>query len=95
VHGGAEACLANADVYLTRPGLSPLVQLIDGTRRTTRVIKRNIAFSVAYNLLGAGLAVAGLLTPLVAAVLMPASSITVILGSWLGRTFPRTQSFQT
>lgn len=89
VHGGAEACLANADIYLTRPGLQSLVQLIDGTRRTTRVIKRNVAFSVAYNIVGAGLAIAGMLTPLVAAILMPASSITVILASWFGRTFPR------
>lgn len=87
VHGGAEACLANADVYLTRPGLDSLVQLIDGTRRTANVIRRNIAFSIAYNLVGAGLAVAGVLTPLIAAVLMPASSLTVVLGSWLSRTF--------
>ena len=26
VHGGAEACLATADVYLTTPGLSPVVR---------------------------------------------------------------------
>lgn len=89
VHGGAEACLANADVHLTRPGLTTLVELIEGTERTARVIKRNIAFSVAYNVIGGGLAIAGVLTPLIAAVLMPTSSITVVLGSWMSRTFPR------
>ena len=89
VHGGAEACLATADIYLTRPGLSALVELTEGARRTMRVIRRNIGFSIAYNLIGAGMAVIGMLTPLIAAVLMPASSITVVLGSWYGHTFAR------
>lgn len=89
MHGGAEACLATADVYLTQPGLSSLVALIDGTERTMRVIRRNITFSILYNILGGGLAIAGLLTPLIAAILMPTSSITVIVSSWVSRTFPR------
>jgi Cu2+-exporting ATPase len=89
VHGGAEACLATADIYLTRPGLSALVELTEGARRTMRVIHRNIGFSIGYNLIGAGLAVAGLLTPLIAAILMPTSSITVVLGSWYSHTFAR------
>ena len=89
VHGGAEACLSTADVYLTRPGLEPLVTLTDGAARTIRVIRRNIAFSIAYNLVGATLAVTGVITPLIAAVLMPASSLTVVLASWLATTFPK------
>ena len=89
VHGGAEACLATADIYLTRAGLSSLVELTEGSRRTMTVIRRNIAFSIAYNVIGAGMAVIGMLTPLIAAVLMPASSITVVLGSWYGYTFAR------
>lgn len=89
VHGGAEACLATADIYLTRPGLSALVELTEGSRRTMQVIRRNIAFSIGYNIIGAGMAVAGVLTPLIAAVLMPTSSITVVLGSWYGYTFAR------
>jgi P-type Cu2+ transporter len=90
VHGGAEACLSVADVYLTRPGLQTLVELIEGAGNTMRVIRRNMAFSLAYNAVGVALAVTGALTPLVAAVMMPASSLTVILGSWHGRTFTRT-----
>ncbi len=89
VHGGAEACLATADIYLTRPGLAPLVELTEGAARTLRVIRRNIGFSIGYNLIGASLAVAGVLTPLIAAILMPAASVTVVLGSWLGSTFAR------
>ena len=87
VHGGAEACLATADIYLTRPGLGPVVELVTGAERTMRVIRRNLAFSLVYNVAGAGLAMAGVLNPLVAALLMPASSLTVVLSSWRARTF--------
>jgi Cu2+-exporting ATPase len=87
VHGGAEACLATADIYLTRPGLEPVVALVTGAERTMRVIRRNLAFSLLYNVAGAGLAMAGLLNPLVAALLMPASSLTVVISSWRARTF--------
>jgi Cu2+-exporting ATPase len=87
MHGGAEACLSSADVFLSRPGLSGLVALAAGAARTLRVIRRNIVFSLAYNVAGAGLAMTGVITPLIAAVLMPASSLTVILASWLSRTF--------
>ena len=61
--------------------------LTDGAARTMGVIRRNIAFSIGYNLIGATLAVTGVITPLIAAVLMPASSLTVVLASWLSRTF--------
>ncbi len=87
VHGGAESSLATADVYLSTPGLSPLVRLVEGSERTMHVIRRNIAFSLAYNVVAAGLAIAGVLNPLVAAILMPASSLTVVLASWRSRTF--------
>lgn len=87
VHGGAEASLATADVHLTTPGLEPLVRLVEGATRTMRVIRRNLLLSVGYNLLGVALAMTGVINPLIAAVMMPASSLTVVLGSWLGRTF--------
>jgi Cu2+-exporting ATPase len=89
VHGGAEAALATADVYLTRPGLTPLIELTDGAARTMRIIRRNIVFSLAYNAVGVTLAVSGVINPLVAAIMMPLSSITVLLGSWYGHSFDR------
>ncbi len=87
VHGGAEACLATADVYLSRPGLAPLVQLTRGARRTMTVIRRAVVFSLGYNAVGATLAITGTINPLMAAVLMPASSLTVLLIAWRSRTF--------
>jgi Cu2+-exporting ATPase len=89
VHGGAEASLQAADAFLTRPGLEPVVELIDGARRTVAVIRRNIAFSLVYNLVGVALAMSGVLSPLVAAVLMPISSLTVVSSSFKSRTFAR------
>ena len=87
VHGGAEACLASADVYLTKPGLASLVVVTEGAARTMRVIRRNVGFSIIYNVIGAALAMTGHLTPLIAAILMPASSLTVVIASWRSPTF--------
>jgi Cu2+-exporting ATPase len=87
MRGGAEACLAVADVYLARPDLSALAELIAGSERTLAVIRRNIGWSLLYNIAGAALAMSGRLDPLLAAILMPASSLTVVLASWRGRTF--------
>ncbi|MEO7458093.1 MAG: heavy metal translocating P-type ATPase [Gemmatimonadaceae bacterium] len=87
VHGGAEASLASADVHLATPGLEALVRLMSGADRTMHVIRRNIAMSLGYNVVGVALAMTGVINPLIAAVMMPASSLTVVLGSWVGRTF--------
>lgn len=82
VHGGAETCFAAADVFLQRPGVHTLTALVQGARRTTRTIRYNIIFSLIYNMLGAGLAMTGLLNPLFAAVLMPISSLVVVTNSF-------------
>jgi Cu2+-exporting ATPase len=87
VHGGAEACLAAADVFLAREGLAPLLELEAGARRTMRLIRIAIAFSLLYNLGGAALAMTGRMDPLLAAILMPLSSLTVLTIAWRGRTF--------
>jgi cation transport ATPase len=50
---------------------------------------RRPALSLGYNAVGVALAMTGHLTPLVAAILMPVSSVTVVLGSWRSRTFDR------
>ncbi|HBS29501.1 MAG TPA: heavy metal translocating P-type ATPase [Phycisphaerales bacterium] len=87
VHAGAEASLDAADVHLSRPGLAPLVELSRGSTRTLRVIRRNLAVSLGYNAIAVALAMAGLLNPIVAAVIMPISGLTVVLLSCRSRTF--------
>jgi len=78
VHGGAEASLAAADVYIARPGLAPLVQLVETARHAMRVIRRNLLVSLSYNVLAGALAATGVMTPLIAAIIMPVSSATVL-----------------
>lgn len=87
VHGGAEAAMSAADVYLSKSGLAALRELFLGARRTARAIRVNLGVSLGYNLIFGSLAVAGLVNPLLAAVLMPLSSITVVVLSYRSGAF--------
>jgi P-type E1-E2 ATPase len=89
VAGGAEAALTAADVFVVRPGVGRIAELLEGARRTMRAVRRNLIFSLGYNVVGVTLAMTGVLNPLMAAILMPLSSLTVILSSYRARTFAR------
>jgi P-type Cu2+ transporter len=92
VHGGAETCLRAADVFATRSGLSPVVDAVIGSRRTLSAIRRGIVISLGYNLVSVLLAVLGILSPLLAAILMPLSSISVVSLALRARSFERDPS---
>jgi Cu2+-exporting ATPase len=87
MHGGMGASIVAADIVLTREGVAPVADILDGARRLRGVIRRNVAFSLVYNAGASALAMAGLVGPLAAAILMPVSSLTVILSSAFTRTF--------
>ena len=53
------------------------------------MIRRNLGFSLVYNAAASALALLGFVGPLLAAVLMPISSLSVVLSSSLTRTFAR------
>ena len=89
VHGGAEASLLAAQGFATEPGVRPVLEAIQGARETLRVIHRGIAFSLAYNVVGVVLAMSGVLSPLVAALLMPLSSLTVVTSALRSCAFAR------
>lgn len=78
VHGGAEASLDAADVYLNTPGLSPILETLRVARSTRRVIVGCLCLSLVYNAAAATAALMGLIGPIAAAVLMPLSSIVVV-----------------
>ena len=94
VRGSAEASLGAAAVYLSEDGLQPLIALIKSCQHANRIIRWNLAASLMFNAVGVSLALAGWINPLLAAVLMPISSLTVIaLSSQAGRV-SRTESAQ-
>ena len=70
-----------------RPGLAPIVDVMNASRKTISVIRRSLAASLAYNTFSVALAALGLINPLVAAILMPISSITVMSLAFSVRTF--------
>ena len=87
VHGGAEASLAAAPVYLSRPGLLDIAELSHASRQTVKAVRRCLVASLFYNALAVSLAGLGLIHPLLAAILMPVSSITVLSLSFGSQTF--------
>jgi len=87
MHGGAEVALEVADVYLARPDPRAVVAALVGARRAMTVVRRGLGASLVYNAVFAHLALMGLISPLVAAVLMPLSSISVIAHAALARSF--------
>jgi Cu2+-exporting ATPase len=89
ITGGAEVCLKVADVFLTAPDLTLLLLAIDGAKRTERLVYRHLAISLVYNVTAATLAVLGFIGPLAAALVMPASSLSVISSSLAARPFSR------
>jgi P-type Cu2+ transporter len=67
-----------ADIVFQGQRLAPIIEAIGMARRAARLIHQNFAMAFLYNAVTVPLAVAGLLTPLIAAAAMSASSIIVI-----------------
>jgi Cu2+-exporting ATPase len=74
----ADVARSAADVFVSRRGPEAFAELVSLSRNTLFTIRRNVVIAIAYNALGAGLAMTGLISPLVAALLMPFSSLTVL-----------------
>lgn len=75
---GAASSILAADGVLATGSLRPLVAAVRAARAARRVIRINVIRSIAYNVLAVGAAAAGVVNPLVAAILMPISSGLVI-----------------
>lgn len=78
---GSDVAQAAADVVVQGRALALVAETISAARRAQAAIRQNIAISLAYNVIAVPLAIAGLVTPLIAAVAMAASSLTVILNA--------------
>ncbi len=83
----AELEQTNADVVILDGHTSPIPWLFAGARRLNRLINTNFLFAWTYNGVALVAACAGVLHPMLATVLMLASSMVIELRSTMGRTF--------
>jgi P-type Cu+ transporter len=80
----------SSDAIIDSKNIVELPYLLKISNNSKFILKICLTFSIFYNLIGLSFAISGSLTPLVAAILMPISSITVVFIStfmvlWLGR----------
>jgi heavy metal translocating P-type ATPase len=78
---GTDISRHSAGVCLLSSDLSRLPWLISLARRTEKTIRWNLVWAFGYNVAGIGLAVAGYLHPVIAAIAMSVSSLLVITNS--------------
>lgn len=76
-----DAARVASDIVLLGGSLAPLPDAVQTARKATRRIRENFTIATWYNIIAVPLAVAGLCSPLIAALAMSASSITVSLNA--------------
>jgi len=78
---GADVAQAAADMIMLGPRLTTLADGIAVARKTHRVIRQNLAWALAYNLVAIPAAALGYVTPWMAGIGMSASSLLVVLNA--------------
>jgi len=81
VSGGTDLAIDSADIIITKGGISKVVDAIEISKRTFKIIKQNLFWAFFYNVIAIPSAMAGLLHPVIAEIAMALSSITVVLNS--------------
>ena len=76
--GGSDAALKFADIILDNRRLNPIPAILDLGAAVRQSARLNLLVSLTYNGFAIGLALMGLIGPLIAAVLMPLSSLSVV-----------------
>ncbi len=77
VANATESLKEQSDICLLRPGLDPLIRAIELSASTRKAMVRCFTFALLFNLIGMTLAVTGIATPVLAAILMPISSLSI------------------
>jgi Cd2+/Zn2+-exporting ATPase len=78
---GSDVAMNSASVALMSDDLRRLPFLVGLSRATTRVIWQNLAFGIAFILIGGGASIMGFIHPMAAAVLHTAASAIVVFNS--------------
>jgi len=68
-----------SDAIIEARQLSRLMQFIKLCRANKKIVMTSFALSIIYNIIGLFFAVQGVLSPLIAAILMPSSSLSILL----------------
>lgn len=74
----SDASQQAADAVFIGETLMPVVLAVRVARRTMQIVRQNFVFAIGYNVLAVPLALAGIVTPLIAAVAMSMSSLVVV-----------------
>lgn len=85
---GADVARSASDIVLMRDDLRVIPWLFDLSREAMKRVRQNLGWAVVYNLVGVGLAMAGLLQPVFSAFAMVASSIFVTSNAMKMNKFP-------
>ena len=80
----------SSDVIMEASALSGLHRIISFAEKSRRVVLLSFGISLLYNIVGMYFAIQGILSPLIAAILMPISTISIVLitfftSSWYGK----------
>ena len=71
----------SSDIIINNDKLSSITECIKLSKKANSIIKQNVTISIIYNILSIPMAAMGFISPLLAAILMSVSSITVIINS--------------
>jgi len=78
---GTDIAIEASDVTLIRGDLSSVVTALNLSRSTFNIIRQNLFWAFGYNILAIPIAASGRLSPVIAAIAMALSSISVLLNS--------------
>lgn len=78
---GTDIAIETSDVTLVKGDLNDVVHAINLSHKTIRTVKQNLFWAFVYNTLGIPLAALGLLNPMIAALAMSLSSVSVVTNS--------------
>jgi Cu+-exporting ATPase len=81
IGSGTDLAIDSADIVIVKGGISRLADAVAISRKTFTVIRQNLFWAFAYNVIAIPLAMAALLHPVIAEGAMAFSSISVILNS--------------